>query len=165
MRCLLIGIVIVTIRALLAQRTEHRTSNPRVVGSNPTGGTLEKELTDERRWSRYMKDKAREYFEAFSNGHMEKLGELYAENVSLKDWVSEHEGRDAVLAANESLFATHKVDVKVNSIFGDGQTVVCEIEILLNDGSKKENLLVVDVLVFNQAGQVEEIRAYLGSSN
>ena len=38
-RGLLIGIVIVTIRALLAQWREQRTSNPWVVGSNPTEGT------------------------------------------------------------------------------------------------------------------------------
>ena len=115
-----------------------------------------------------MKEKAREYFEAFSEGDLEKLENLYAENVSLKDWVSEHEGRDAVLAANESLFASHKVDVKVNSMVGGDfpeLMVACEIEISLDDGSTKENLLVADILTFNKLGQIEEIRAYLGSSN
>ena len=110
---------------------------------------------------------ATEYFKAFSEGNLEKLENLYAEDVTLKDWASEHKGRGAVLAANKALFSSQEVDVKVNSMVGGDfpeLTVVCEIEIFLDDGSTKEHLLVADVLVFNELGQIEEIRAYLGSN-
>ena len=107
-------------------------------------------------------DQTIRYFDAFSNGDLEVLGELYARNIYLRDWEGTYVGATAVLNANRALF--DNVDALVIRPIAlhydvDSHTVAAEIEIMI---SEAEPLLVVDVIEYNSQGQILSIRAYKG---
>ena len=120
-----------------------------------------------------MKDRIEEYFQAFSGKDVDKLKELYHDEISLRDWISSAEGKDAVIASNQRLFdAVTRISVKINKVIWmfqpqDPQTqylAACEIvlELTHNDGTEDE-LLVVDVIEL-EGNKIKEIRAYLGNT-
>ena len=49
-----------------------------------------------------MKDKAKQYFEAFNNQDISKLEELYSDDIRLRDWLTEARGRDDVIISNRN---------------------------------------------------------------
>jgi len=111
-----------------------------------------------------MKDKAKEYFEAFSNKDLEALEEMYHEDVSLRDWLTSADGRDKVLESNKRLFdACSSVEITLSKEYPSSDGSACEIDINVvhNDGTE-DKLLVVDVIDFKE-GKIKEIRAYLGN--
>ena len=111
-----------------------------------------------------MKNKAKEYFDAFNKQDITKLEELYSDDVRLRDWLSEARGRDNVTASNKKLFSSNQeLVININKMYHDGDTVACEIDILLNNDGAQVRLMVVDVIEFDDAGKINEIRAYLGN--
>ena len=111
-----------------------------------------------------MKRKAKEYFEAFNAQDISKLEELYSDDIRLRDWLSEARGRDAVITSNRKLFKSNqKLVINVNGMHQDGDVVVCEIDILINNDGEQVRLMVVDVIEFDDDGRINEIRAYLGN--
>ena len=102
------------------------------------------------------------YFQAFSTGDLDALGELYANNVYLRDWEGTYVGAMVVLDANKQLF--DNVDALAVRIIAlhcdeDARTIAAEIEIMIPDS---DPLLVVDVIEFNSEGLISSIRAYKG---
>tara|TARA_Y100000593_G_scaffold14582_4_gene27900 strand:+ start:11388 stop:11726 length:339 start_codon:yes stop_codon:yes gene_type:complete len=111
-----------------------------------------------------MKDKAKEYFEAFNNQDISKLEELYSDDIRLRDWLTEARGRDDVIISNRKLFKSNqKIKININDMHHDDNVVACEIEILLNNDDSQKRLMVVDVIEFDDDGRINEIRAYLGN--
>ena len=101
------------------------------------------------------------YFTAFEAKDLGTLTEIYDEQVLLKDWDIECHGAEKVLAANESLFTSVediKVDITRCSVDSMLQTATAEIVINI-DG---EEILVADVITFNNEGKIKNIRAYQG---
>lgn len=101
------------------------------------------------------------YFTAFEDKDLDTLTEIYDEQVLLKDWDIECHGAEKVLAANESLFTSAeniKVDITRCSV--DNMLLTATAEITINiDG---EEILVADVITFNNEGKIRNIRAYKG---
>ena len=111
-----------------------------------------------------MKTKAKEYFDAFNAQDIAKLGELYSDDIRLRDWLSEARGRENVTDSNKKLFSSNqKLVINVNKMYHDGDTVVCEIDILLENDGDQKRLMVVDVIEFDEDKRINEIRAYLGN--
>ena len=111
-----------------------------------------------------MKKLVTEYFDAFASKDVEKLKELYADDVSLRDWLSSASGKEDVLESNRRLFAAvTDITINQNDHYSSKNTVASEIDLVLrhNDGTE-DNLLVVDVIEFKD-GKIKEIRAYLGN--
>jgi hypothetical protein len=103
----------------------------------------------------------RGYFSAFENKNLEALKETYSDDVVLKDWDIECHGIDEMLSANGSLFNNvDNIHVAVIRCCVDNvlQTTTAEICITL-DG---EEILVADIITFNQDGKIKSIRAYKG---
>ena len=107
-------------------------------------------------------NKAVAYFQAFSEGDLDALGELYANNIYLRDWEGTYVGAMVVLGANKQLF--DNVDALAVRIIAlhcdeDARTIAAEVEIMIPDS---DPLLVVDVIEFNSEGLISSIRAYKG---
>lgn len=105
---------------------------------------------------------ADKYFAAFSRHDLLELGELLAADVSLVDWEINKKGKQEVLAANAEIFARFPsvtVDCHVKS--ASGPFVFCAITVNLAQDTK---ISVVDVLKFDDANCISQIRAYLGGS-
>ena len=98
------------------------------------------------------------YFTAFEGKDLGTLTEIYDEQVLLKDWDIECHGAEKVLAANESSVEDIKVDINRCSVDNMLQTATAEIVINI-DG---EEILVADVITFNNEGKIKNIRAYKG---
>ena len=105
-----------------------------------------------------MIEKACIYFDAFSDKDLDKLSEVYSEDVVLTDWDIHFEGKNDVLEANKNLFdSLDSINIKVTNIGQNEHNVFAEIDILINDDLL---LHVVDVLSFNSDSKIKSIRAY-----
>lgn len=107
-------------------------------------------------------NKTVEYFRAFGDGDLDALGDLYANNIYLRDWEGTYVGAAVVLDANKQLFDNvDALAVRIMALHCDegAQTMAAEIEIMIPDS---EPLLVVDVIEFNSNGLISSIRAYKG---
>ena len=99
------------------------------------------------------------YFEAFSNKDLEKLSQIYSEDVSLADWEPLFfDGKNSVLEANKNLFdSVDSLNIVVKRIGLNDKNVFAEIDILINNTIQ---LFVVDILEFDQDQKIKSIRAY-----
>ena len=70
-------------------------------------------------------------------------------------------GKAAVLLANENIFSSvDTIQVSPTSLYCEGNAIVAELKICVD---KKTNLLVVDIIEFNEDGKITAIRAYKGN--
>ena len=99
------------------------------------------------------------YFDAFGSRNIEELASLYSDNVSLRDWDTELNGRDNILEANKSFFdSVESLSVEVKDIYLNRSSIAAEITIFIN----QEPLLVTDIITLNEDGKINSIRAYKG---
>ena len=106
-----------------------------------------------------LKSIAIEYFETFSRKDLDGLEEMFADNVTLKDWAISASGVVGVVAANKKIFeSVETIQVAPLALYQDGNTVAAEIEILINS---EEKLSVVDVITFED-DKIASVRAYKG---
>ena len=100
------------------------------------------------------------YFNAFSNKDVKTLNDMFNSQVTLRDWEISAAGVVGVVQANKKIFdSVNTIDVRPLALYQDANTVVAEIEILVND---TETLKVTDVISFNDTGEIISIRAYKG---
>jgi hypothetical protein len=106
-----------------------------------------------------------DYFNAFSSKDRDKLEEMYSEDFSLRDWLSEATGRERVLDLNSQFFSAYPgFQLEVMNTYVADNVSVSEIEILIDDpeeGLKK--LLIVDIIEFSEEGKMDALRAYFGN--
>ena len=104
---------------------------------------------------------SKEYFETFSNKDLPGLQGLFSDNITLRDWELKAEGKENVLAVNEKIFnAVTDIHVTPLKLYEDGNTVIAELEIVIDNTSTP--LRVVDVIVFDGSSRICAIRAYRG---
>ena len=104
---------------------------------------------------------SKQYFNTFSNKDLSGLEKMFAKDVSLRDWEIEAKEKEEVLKANEKIFeSVDSIKVRPLKIYNDGNTVVAELQIDINNG--QELLLVVDVIEFDNGNKINAIRAYKG---
>jgi ketosteroid isomerase-like protein len=100
-----------------------------------------------------------EYFEAFVNKDLERLSQLYSDDVVLSEWNENvFTGKEAVLQANADLFDKFEnIGVVVKARGESGNISLNEIIVLLDDISVK----VVDSITI-QDEKIVYIMAYKG---
>ena len=100
------------------------------------------------------------YFNFFSNKDISNLSKLYSEDVRLKDWEIDVEGKDKVMKVNADVFNDFKsVKIKPLNILHRDNYTFSQIQIFLNEDIFLE---VVDIISFNKNGEINFIRAYKG---
>ena len=106
-------------------------------------------------------DKSIEYFTAFSEKNIDKLRNMFSNNVSLRDWEIEATGIDHVVEANSKIFnSVETITVDPIKLYQDEKTVIAEIEITVNE---VEKILVTDILEYDEDNKIKSqiIRDYL----
>ena len=103
-------------------------------------------------------DIVKSYFEFFSNKDIQKIENLFAENITLKDWEINVKGKKNVIQANKNIFnSVNSIVVTPKNIYQDNLVALCEIDIFINSN---ENLKVIDIIKFNDKKEIIEISAY-----
>ena len=104
---------------------------------------------------------SKQYFDKFTNKDLSGLENMFSKDISLRDWDKEARGLKDVLKANKNIFENlESIQVNPLKIYSDGNTVVAELDININNG--EESLLVVDVIEFDSENKILGIRAYKG---
>lgn len=114
-----------------------------------------------------MEEKLREYFEAFSNKDIQKLSEMFSDDVVLTDWNIHAVGKEQVLEENKKIFDSvetilvypHMVYYAGSNV-GSAAAVEIVIEVTPKESSKLEELHVVDVITFDNKGLISSVKAY-----
>ena len=105
-----------------------------------------------------MKEIVKKYFEYFSNKDIEKLSDIFSEEIVLQDWDIFVKGKKQVLEANKKIFNSAKnISVNLNELYVDGNVATCVIKIILNN---KEMIKVIDIIKINSSKKIIEISAY-----
>lgn len=110
-----------------------------------------------------IKSQTKDYFIAFSGKNTKKLNDMYADSISLIDWIDSAQGKENVLEMNQNLFNSFD-DIKINikNMYCVKNVASCEIEILLDNKNKRTILKVVDIIEYDESEKIVAIRAYLG---
>jgi hypothetical protein len=102
----------------------------------------------------------RRYFNRFSNKDITSLSEMFSEDVALKDWEIESNGKSNVVDSNQKIFdSVETIKVSLVSIYKkeNCEDYSCEILIDVN-GSEKLN--VIDLISFDKSGLIEKVKAF-----
>ena len=101
------------------------------------------------------------YFNIFSQKDLSGLEKMFSRKVSLRDWEIEATGINEVLQANKKIFeSVDSIYVTPIRMYNDNNTVIAELEINVNDGQEK--ILVVDIINFDSAEKIIDIKAFKG---
>ena len=107
-----------------------------------------------------IKDKALSYFKIFSEKNINGLSEMFADNVTLRDWNKNYQGIKSVLEENLNIFQNVKtINAIPLNIISENNFVVAELKIIINGD---EELKVVDMIEFNKKGKIISIKAFKG---
>ena len=100
--------------------------------------------------------RTQQYFEHFSNQDIDLLSEMFADDITLKDWSVSVSGKSQVLDVIRGIYSqVEQIAVVVNLMVYCGDRVMSEIEINI-DGDTIE---AVDVIEYKD-GKISAIRAY-----
>jgi ketosteroid isomerase-like protein len=106
-----------------------------------------------------MNELALTYFRSFSSKDLDLLCDLLHPTITLRDWVIEVKSRDNVLASMKDIFDQFAtIQVVPLNVLVDGNTVIAELEITLDD----ELIKVVDIIEYSPDWKICAIRAYKG---
>jgi hypothetical protein len=98
------------------------------------------------------------YFDYFNNKNIEGLEtEMYADDVTLKDWVCDVAGKQSVLDMNKKLFQ-NEFTIKVNKVITDETNSVVLFELHIGN----EILSICDVINWNDEGKIKSVIAFKG---
>tara|TARA_R110002020_G_scaffold472084_1_gene699733 strand:+ start:310 stop:678 length:369 start_codon:yes stop_codon:yes gene_type:complete len=109
---------------------------------------------------------ARKYFQIFENKDVDSLSAMFHEDIVLKDWNIQAEGKESVLKANISIFeSVESLNVCVDELHvsrweGD-KTVIAVLSITANGSD--DILPVVDIIKFNSEEEIISITAFRGN--
>jgi hypothetical protein len=110
-----------------------------------------------------LKDRAVEYFTAFSNKNLKALADMFDDHVTLRDWEMSAAGKTLVLGANKHIFdSVESITVTPLKLYQDENAVIAEISIDVYDNDGQTTVLkVVDIIEF-VGDRIRSIRAYKG---
>src|SRR5437868_32784 len=109
------------------------------------------------------KERFLSYLRHYESKNLERIGEMFAEDVSLRDWKISVEGKIAAMAETKMNFeAATSIQIQPLRLYEASSAVAGELKIVV-DGNIE--LFVVDVVDFDSAGKIKAIRAFLGRGN
>ena len=101
-----------------------------------------------------------EYFYNFSLKDIDSLSKMFASSCQLRDWENSAVGKEDVVAIYEKIFnSVDTIAVTPRALYEDSDTIIAELLITING---KEQILVTDIITFNEAGKIISVRAYKG---
>ena len=107
-----------------------------------------------------LKSLCLEYFYNFSLKDIDSLSKMFASGCQLRDWENSAVGKEDVVAIYEKIFnSVDTIAVTPRAVYEDSDTIISELLITING---KEQILVTDIITFNEAGKIISVRAYKG---
>ena len=107
-----------------------------------------------------LKSLCLEYFYNFSLKDIDSLSKMFASGCQLRDWENSAVGKEDVVAVYEKIFnSVDTIAVTPRAVYEDNDTIIAELLITING---KEQILVTDIITFNEAGKIISVRAYKG---
>ena len=101
-----------------------------------------------------MRELVTKYFEDFSNKDLQKLSDIFSEEITLQDWDILAEGKQNVLEANKNIFnSVDTISVNLNELYIDDNVATCIIEIVINN---EVTLKVRDIIKIDTEGNLHE---------
>lgn len=106
------------------------------------------------------KERFLSYLQHYESKNLQQIIEMFAEDVTLRDWKISVKGRVAAVAETQANFeAAQSIQIQPLFLYEAPSSVVGELKITVN-GSVE--LFVVDVVDFDSDGRIKAIRAFLG---
>ncbi len=105
-------------------------------------------------------DRLKEYLHAYSSKDLNAISCMLSDSVTLQDWNVSVQGKSAVIDETQRNFqAASTIGIHIKSAYEHAHSAIAELGILVDGNVALE---VVDVLVFDELGQVLAIRSYKG---
>ena len=100
------------------------------------------------------------YLQHYADKNIDAVAELFADDITLRDWKIAVSGKAAAVHETAQNFAS-AATIAIEPLFLYESTagVAGELRILVNGETE---LYVVDVITFDAHGRIKSIRAYLG---
>lgn len=109
------------------------------------------------------KERFATYLEAYAGKNLQKISEMFAADITLRDWKISVSGKDAAIAETDKNFRSAKtIEINILATHESDNAVAGELKIVVDN---TEVLYIVDVVSFNMDGQINSIRAYLGRTD
>jgi steroid delta-isomerase len=100
------------------------------------------------------------YLHAYASRDIDRVSELLADDVTLRDWKIAVRGKEAAVAETRANFeAARSIEIQPMRLYDGDASVAGELRILV-DG--RIELFVIDILDFDPQGKIRAIRAFLG---
>ena len=107
-----------------------------------------------------LKARSLEYFYNFSSKNSSALSWMFTSVCFLHDWENDAAGKTDVMSVYNKIFdSVESIAVTPRVIYQDGLTVIAELLITING---KEQILVTDVITYDETGKIVSVRAYKG---
>ena len=107
-----------------------------------------------------LRDQFLAYLEAYSAKDLERVADMFTDEIALRDWKISVTGKQSAVAETAKNFdAANSIEISVTGTYESSDTVAGELKITVDE---TEVLHVVDVVSFDNAGRIRSIRAYLG---
>ena len=101
-----------------------------------------------------------EYFYNFSLKDIDSLSKMFASGCQLRDWENSAVGKEDVVAVYEKIFnSVDTITVTPRALYEDSDTIIAELLITING---KEQILVTDIITYNDDREIISVRAYKG---
>ncbi len=100
------------------------------------------------------------YLRAYEAQDIAQVADMFADDVSLRDWKIHVTGKQAAIAETQANFAAARsIEIQPLHLHESARSVAGELRIVV-DGTVE--LFVVDVVDFDDAGRITAIRAFIG---
>ena len=107
-----------------------------------------------------LKARSLEYFYNFSSKNSSALSWMFTSVCFLHDWENDAAGKTDVMSVYNKIFnSVESIAVTPRAIYQDGLTVIAELLITING---KEQILVTDVITYDETGKIVSVIAYKG---
>lgn len=101
------------------------------------------------------------YFIYFTSQNINKLSEIFSDDIELIDWNISVKGKENVLSEIQNIFNNVKtITALPKEYYEDNKTVCCEISIKIEGENEGEIIDVVDIITFNNFMKIKKITAY-----
>jgi ketosteroid isomerase-like protein len=121
------------------------------------------EVHEQRGKTMSLKSEFVTYLQNYSDKDLVKISEMFADDITLRDWKISVSGKKAAIAETEKNFNSAKtIKIEIINIYESADSVAGELRIVVND---LEVLYVIDVVEFNNNGKIKSVRAYIGRSD
>jgi len=108
-----------------------------------------------------LKPLCRHYFNLFNNKDINKLSELFSENIKLIDWNLSIKGKTPVIREITNIFNTVcDINIEIDDMIEENNKVSCQILITITSNVGIEKIEVVDVISFDDLMKIKKIKAY-----